>query len=129
MEPRGGGAKSGGAHPKSRILCTKTAFLGPKRPRNPLKTDKQRGTVATLNVRLDFPVTKSTFLPSHPTICPRNGPKMAKNGPNYAQCVSNTSKNKNGPYLGLRGSKPNSEGTYSPHPHTFCGFQASGSPN
>ena len=82
MAPRGGGAKSGGALPKLRFLCPKTAFFGPKRPRNPLKRAKQRGTVPTLHVRLDCPVTKSPFLPSSSTICPTNGPKMAKNGLN-----------------------------------------------
>ena len=66
--------------PKLRILCPKTAFFGPKRPRNPLKTAKRRETVRTLRVCLDCPVTKSPFLPSSSTICPRNGPKMAKNG-------------------------------------------------
>ena len=82
MAPRGGGAKSGGALPKLRILWSKTAFFGPKRPPNPLKTGKRRQTVPTLHVRLDCPVTKSPFLPSNSTICPRNGPKMAKNGLN-----------------------------------------------
>ena len=37
---------------------------------------------------------------------------MAKNDPKCAQFVSNSPKTKNGPYLGLRGSNPNSEGTY-----------------
>ena len=82
MAPRGGGAKSGGALPKLHIWCPKTAFFGPKRPRYPVKTDKPRETVATLHVRLDCPVTKSSLLPSNSTICPRNGPKMAKNGLN-----------------------------------------------
>ena len=77
MAPRGGGAKAGGAHPKLRILCPKKAFLGPKRPQNPVKTVKQRHTVATLDVLLDCPVTKSSLLPSNSTICLRNGPKMA----------------------------------------------------
>ena len=42
--------------------------------------------------------------------------KRPKNGQKWPECalfVSNTPKTKNGPYLGLRGSKPNSEGTYS----------------
>ena len=38
-------------------------------------------TVATLHMRHDCPVTKSSFLPSNSTICPRNGPKKAKKGP------------------------------------------------
>ena len=80
LAPRGGGAKSGGALPKLRIFCPKTAFFGPKRPRNPVITAKRRQTVHTLHVRHHCPVNKSLFLPSSSTICPRNGPKMTKNG-------------------------------------------------
>ena len=40
-------------------------------------------------------------------------PKNGQRWPKYALFVSNTAKTKNGPYLGLRGSKPSSEGTYS----------------
>ena len=93
------------------FLCPKTDFRGLKRPQTLVKTDKQRETVATFHVRLDCPVTKSPFLPSNSTICPRNGPKMAKNGPECAQFASNNPKTKNGPYLGLRGSNLNSDGT------------------
>ena len=42
-----GGEKSGGALPKLRFRYPKTAFFGPKRPRNPFKSDKRRGTIAT----------------------------------------------------------------------------------
>ena len=38
---------------------------------------------------------------------------MAKIGANCAQFVSTSPKTENGPYLGLLGSKPNSQGTYS----------------
>ena len=46
-------------------------------------------------------------------IRPKNGQKW----PECALFVSNSLKTKNGPYLGLRGSKSNSEGTYSTHNH------------
>ena len=82
MALRGKGAKSGGPLPNLRILCPKTAFFGPKRSRNQLKTAKRRVTVATLYVHLNCPMTKSSVLPSNSTICLRNGPKMAKNGLN-----------------------------------------------
>ena len=110
MVPRGGGAKAGGALPNLRILCPKTTFFGPKRPRHPVKTVKRRQTGPTLHVCLDCPVNKSPFLPSSSTICPRNG----DNGQKWPECalfVSKTPKTKNGPYLGLCGSKPNSEET------------------
>ena len=80
MAPWSGGAKSGGALPKLRILCPKTAFFGQKRPQNQVITAKRRQTVPTLHVRHDCPVNQSPFFPSSSTICPRNGPKMAKNG-------------------------------------------------
>ena len=95
-------------------LCTPKEASPPqkkKRPRNPLKTAKRREMVATLHVRLECPVTNSLLLPSNSTICPRNGPIMAKNGRGGTQHMSNGPKTKNGPYLGLRGSKPISEGT------------------
>ena len=40
-------------------------------------------------------------------------PKIGQKWPECALFVSNGPKTKNGPYLGLCGSKPNSEGTYS----------------
>ena len=100
MEPRGGGAKSGGALPKLRILCPQTALFGPKQPRNSVKTGKRRQTVCTLHVRLDCPVTKSPFLPSSSTICPRNGPKMAKNGLNVRCLCQRGPKPRTGRILG-----------------------------
>ena len=130
MAPRGGGAKLGGALPKLRILCPKAAFFGPKRPRKPVITAKRRQTVPTLHVRLDCPVNKRPFSPSSSMLCPKKWPKNGQKRPKCALLVSNTAKTKNGPYLGLRGSKPSSVGSYSTrNPPTFCGFQASESPN
>ena len=100
MAPRGGGAKSGGALPKLRILCHKTAFFGPKQPRNPVKTAKRRQTVRTPHLRLDCPVTKSPVLLSSSTICPRNGPKMAKNGLNVRHLCQTGPKPRTGRILG-----------------------------
>ena len=123
------GAKSGGALPKLLILCPKSDLFGPKRPQNPLKTAKRRQTVTTLHVRLDFLVTKSPLLPSTPKICPRDGPKMAKNGPEYALLVSNNPKTKNCPYLGLVATIPIPRAPSPPATPKFCDFQASNSPN
>ena len=80
-------------------------------PYNSLFLDQNGETVHKVPVRLDFLVTNSLLLPSNFTICPSNSPKMGKNGPECAQLVSNSPKTKNGPYVGLRGSDPNSEGT------------------
>ena len=64
-----------------------------------------------MHVRLDSLVTKHPLFPSKSTMFPRNGPKMTKNGPNCAHFVSTSPKTENWPYIGLRGSNPNSEGT------------------
>ena len=112
----GQGRQAGRALPNSRILCPKPAFLaqnGPETHSKPKMPAKRTPIGATLHVRLNWPVTNSPFLSSNSTICPRAGPKMAKNGLECAQLVLSNPKPKNGPYLGLRGSKPNSEGTES----------------
>ena len=59
---------------------------------------------------LDFLATKGPLVPSNSTICPRNGPKRRQKAPKSAQRAL-APETKNGPYLGLRGSKTNSEGT------------------
>ena len=100
VAPRGGGAKSGGALPKVSILCPKTAFFGPKRPRNPVTTAKRRQTVPTLHVRHHCLVNKSPLLPSSSPICPRNGPKMAKNGLNVRYLCPTQPKPRTGRILG-----------------------------
>ena len=97
---RRGGATLGGALPKLRILCPKTALFCPKRPRNPLKTAKRRQTVPILHVRLVCPVTKSPLLPSNSTLCRRNGSKMAKNGLNVRYLCQTGPKRRTGRILG-----------------------------
>ena len=64
--------------------------------------------MGTLHVRLDFPVSTSSLQPSNSMICPGNGPEKA---PRKAKCRQPQTKNR--PYLGLHGSKCDSEGTYS----------------
>ena len=129
MAPRGGGAKSGGALPKLRILCPKTAFFGPKRPRNPVKTAKRRQTVRAFHVRHDCPVTKSPFLPSSSTICPRNGPEMAKNCLNMLICVQHGQNQERAVSWGTWLKTKFRRHLFHAQAPTFCGFQASKSPN
>ena len=124
MAPQGGGTKLGGALLKLRIFCPKTPFFALKQPWKPFKTPKQREVVATLHVRLDFPVTKSPLLPSNSTICPRNGPKMARNVRNICQT---TSKPRTGRILGCVAKIR--EHLVHPQSPTFCRFQASELPN
>ena len=80
VAPRGGGAQLGGDLTKH-ILCPKIAFSGPKHPTTHSKRPNDVKRLLSLHVYLDLPVTKSPLLPSSSTICPRNGPKLAKSGP------------------------------------------------
>ena len=93
-----------------RILCPTTAFFGPKRPTNLVKTAKRRETVATLHVRLDFTVSKSPLVPFNPRYVPETAQEGAKK-PQNLRNVHRHPETKHGPYLGLRGSKSDSEGT------------------
>ena len=128
MAARGGGAKSGGALPNLRILCPKTAFFGPNRPQNPVKTAKRRETARTLRVRLDFTVSKSPLVPFNSTICPRNGPKRRQKAPKYAHCAP-TPRNQARAVSWATWLKIRFRGhLVHPQPPTFCGFQASESP-
>ena len=106
MAPRGGGAKFGDALPKLRILCPKTAFLGPKRPENSVKTGKRRETVATFHVRLDFTMSKSPPVPFNSTICPRNGPKRRQKATKSALCAPTPPKPSTGCILGYVAQNP-----------------------
>ena len=111
VAPRGGAAKSGGALPKLLILCPKTVFFGRKRPRNPFKTTKRRETVATLHVRLDCPVTKSPLSPSSAIFVKL--PQNQERAVSWATWLKTK----------FRGHLVH------PQTPTFCGFQASESPN
>ena len=121
--------KSGGALPKLRILCPKTAFFGPKRPQNPIKTAKRSKTVATLHVRLDFTVSKSPLVPFNSTICPRNGPKRRKKTSKSAQCAP-TPRNQARAVSWATWLKSEFRGhLVHPQSPTFCGHHPSESPN
>ena len=97
-----------GALPNLRNLAPKTGIFCPKEPPNPGETPKRREAVAHFTCGLtSFTVSKSALVPS--MICPRNGPKRRQKARKCAQHPET----KRGPYLGLRGSNPNSEGTWS----------------
>ena len=129
MAPRRGGAKFGGALPKLRILCPRTAFLGPKRPRNLVKTAKRSETVATLHVRPDFTVSKSALVPFNSTICPRNGPKRSKKAPKSAQCAPARGNQAQAVSWATWLQNEFRGHLIHPQPPTLCGFQVSESPN
>ena len=117
FEPKTHWWRPGAEAPSREVPSQNSAFCAPKQPffvqnspQNPGKTPKRREKVPTLHVRLDFTVSKSPLVPFNSTICPRNGPKGAKK-PQKLRNVHQPPETKHGPYLGLRCSEPNSEGT------------------
>ena len=85
--------------------------------------------MSTLHVRLDFTVSKSSPVPFNSMICPRNGPKMRQKAPKSAQCAP-TPRNQAGAVSWALWLKIRFRGhLVQPQSPTFCGFQASQSPN
>ena len=129
MAPRGGGAKSQGTLPNLRIFGPKTAIFRPKKPPNPGKTPKPRGTVATLHVRLHFTVSNSSLVPFNSTICPTNGPKRCQKATKSAQCAP-TPQNQARAVSWATWLKNRFRGhLVHPQPPTFGDFQAPKPPN
>ena len=85
--------------------------------------------MATFHVRLAFPVSKSPLVPFNSTICPRNGPKRRQKAPKSAQCAP-APRNQARAVSWATWLKSEFRGhLVHPQPPTFCGFQASESPN
>ena len=82
-----------------------------------------------MHVRLDFLVTKGPLVPSNSTICPRNGPKRRQKAPKTCAMRTNTRNQAQG--LSWVTWLKNEFRGHLVHPQapTFCGFQASESPN
>ena len=79
--------------------------------------------------RLDFTVSRSPLVPFYSTICPRNGPKRRQKAPKTAQCAP-TPQNQARAVSWTTWLKSQFRGhLVRPQPPTFCGFQASESPN
>ena len=83
--PGTGFASGGPQFQKLQVRAKNSHFWAKKQPSNPFKTAKQRETVGTLNVRLDFPVSTSSLRPSNSTICPGNDPKRPPEAPNFVR--------------------------------------------
>ena len=130
MAPRGGGGKLGGALPKVCIFCPKSAFFGPKRPRNRVKTAKGRETLRTLHVRLDFLVTSRPLLPSTSVICPRKKPPNGQKCPKLRSTYVTLPQNQERAVSWATWLKTKFRGhLVHPQPLNFCRFQASQSRN
>ena len=85
--------------------------------------------MATPHVRLDFAVSRSPLVPFNSTICPTNGPKRRQKAPKSAQCAP-TPRNQARAVSWTTWLKSEFRGhLVHPQPPTFCGCQASESPN
>ena len=130
MAAQGGGAKSGRALANLRTFGPKTAIFRPKQPQNPGETPKRRDTVSTRHVRLHFTVSKSSLVPFNSTICRRNGPKRRQKAPKKpAQCAPTPRNQARGVSWATWLKSEFRRHLVHPQPPTFCGFQASESPN
>ena len=112
MAARGGGAKLGGALPNLCSFGPKTANFRPKWPPNAGGTPKRREMVVTSRCGLTLRCQGAVSCPSTPRYVRETAQKGAKK-PQKLRNVHQHPETKNGPYLGLRGSKVNSEGTQS----------------
>ena len=112
-----------------RSFGPKTGIFRPKQPQNPGETRKRRDTVSTLHVRLHLTVSKSSLVPFNSTICPRNSPKRRQKAPKTC-AMRTTPRNQAQGVSWVRWLK-SKFGGHLVHPQapTFCGFQASESPN
>ena len=107
----GTGVPCGGPQFQKLQFRAKNSHFWAKIALEPICTAKQRESLGTLHVRLDFPVSTSPLRPSNPTICPGNGPKRPPETPNFVHIGWRQPQTKNRPYLWLHGSKRDSEGT------------------
>ena len=73
--------------PKTAHFVPQNSLIWPETASKLSQNRQMTGNSLYIHVRLDCPVTKSTLVPPMSTICPRNGPKVAKNGPNV-RCLS-----------------------------------------
>ena len=115
--------------PKNCVLCTPNrVFFCLKQRQNLVKMDKRRKMVTKLNVRFDYPVTKSSLLLSTSTRRQKDGPRNGQKRPRLcALCVKQT---ENHERSGATWLETKCRGNLvHPQPPTFSGSQASKSPN
>ena len=119
MAARGGGAKSGGALPKSAQFLAKNSHFSPKTALVRVRNSQTKAHSCDHHVPLDFLVT----------ICPRNGPKRRQKAPKTAQCAP-APRNQERAVSWATWLKVQFRGhLLHPQPPTFYGCQASESPN
>ena len=107
--PGAGGAKSGGAHPNLRILGQKQPFFAQNSPQTRAKHPYEGKRLTHYMCALTSPCQRALQCPRYVRETAQKGAKKPQNLRNVHQHPET----KHGPYLGLRGSKSDSEGTYS----------------
>ena len=113
MAAQGSGAKSGGTFPSLRSFGAKNSHLSPKIGSKPGRNAQEKGNSGSSALQV-YDMSQKR-------------PKMAPEKPRNLRNVHQHPEAKDGPYLGRRGSKPNSEGTYSTRKHPL--FVVSTLPN
>ena len=111
MAPRGRGAKSGGALPNLRIFVPQNSLFWLKTAPKPTQDGQPKGNSCYTPRASPLPRDEDLFVALELHDMFKKRPKNGYKWPKCAPFVSNRPKIKNGPYLGLRGSKPNSAGT------------------
>ena len=107
-----GGAKSGGALPNLFSGALET-----------IQNSQTKGNGCYTAHALDFLVSKTPLIPPNSTVCPINIPNSRQKAPKFPQISRTQPQTKNGQYLGLRGSKNDSQSAYTNRiPPLFCGF-------
>ena len=85
----GTGLASGGPQFKKLQFGAKNNHFWAKKALEQLKTAKQRETVGTLHMQLNFPVSMSSLRPSNSMICPGNGPKRPPEAVDWVPTTTN----------------------------------------
>ena len=135
FEPENHRWRPGAVAPSWEVPSQICAVLGQKQPffaQNSPQTRAKRpneGKRWLQSTCLTSPCQRALWCPSTPRYVRETAQKGAKK-PQNLRNVHQHPQTKHGPYLGLRGSKSEFRGhLVHPQPPTFCGFQASISPN
>ena len=109
----GRGRQIGRCPPKSAQLGAKNSHFSPKTVPKPTQNGQTKGNGCYTSRAPRIPLDSKPFVALQLHEMSEKRPKNGQKWPECAVFVSNKTKTKYGPYLGLRGSNSDSEGTYS----------------